>query len=249
MFFFVLTSFCFFVCFVLFCFIRGRVCASRSAITALIDEMDGYLDGFKRKRDGINCILYAVGIRSIILSIHYVQTLLLLLIGSAPREIGLLTLLILNTDRLSLNLINTSAIAGELVEIDACVRKEKEEEDKQIQQEVLSMERATPIRDDTKIGMNIIHVYNVITIVAGQEFAFLTYAYQIQMQFGDLQQFIQSLVSFVCAVVCCAVAVTCFFFFFFLWFFFLFCVLSSFLVFCFILLVVFVLNVAQLLMK
>ena len=203
----VLTSFFF----VLFCFIiRGRVCASRSTITALIvlviDEMDGYLDGFKRKRDGINCILYALGIGSIILSIHYVQTLLLLLlIVSAPIEIGLLLLLISYTDRLSLNLINTSAIAAELVEIDpfasdVCARKEKEE-DKQIQQEVLNMERATPTRSDTKIGMNIIHVCNVITIVAGLEFGILTYVYQLEMQFGDLQRFIQSLVSFVCAVV------------------------------------------------
>ena len=78
--------------------------------------MDVYLDGFVRKRHGIKCILCSVGIGLII---YYVQSSLLLLvlllvIVSITIEIGLAILLILNTDRLLLNLINASLIAAEV---------------------------------------------------------------------------------------------------------------------------------------
>ena len=173
----------------MFCFICDDVCAQRSTISALIllliDEINEYLDGFKCQRDGINCVLCIV----VVLSIYYVKTLLVLLIFSAVIESGLLIFLILNTDGLSLNLIHTMAIATELNEIDlfasdGCARKEEAEEDEQIQQDVLNMERATPICDDTKIGMNIIQIYNVIMIVVGLEFVILTYVYQIEMELG-----------------------------------------------------------------
>ena len=126
----------------MFCFICDDVCAQRSTISALIllliAEINEYLDGLKRQRDEINCVLCIVGTGSTILSIYYVKTLLALLIFSVVIESGLLILLILNTDGLSLNLIHTTAIATELDEIDlfasdGCAR-EKEAEDKQIQQ-------------------------------------------------------------------------------------------------------------------
>ena len=107
-------SFCYSLCidyfcvFILFGFIYGRVCAVRSIITALIfviiDEMHGYLHGFQRKRDEINCILHTIGIVPII---YYVKPLLSL-------EIGLLVLLILK-------LIYTNAIAPALDEFDVFV--------------------------------------------------------------------------------------------------------------------------------
>ena len=56
------------------------------------EKINEYLDEFKRKRDGIHCILYTVGIGSIILSIYCVKTLLLVSIVTVPIEIGLLTL-------------------------------------------------------------------------------------------------------------------------------------------------------------
>ena len=68
-------------CFVSLCFICDDVCAQRSTIGALIvlliDEMDRYLVGFRRKRDGINCILYTVAIGSTIGEINYYDQLLI----------------------------------------------------------------------------------------------------------------------------------------------------------------------------
>ena len=69
----VLTSFYFICC---------HVCAQSSTIATLIvlliDEMDSYLNGFNRKRDGINYILYAVAIGSIIWEIDYYDNQLLI---------------------------------------------------------------------------------------------------------------------------------------------------------------------------
>ena len=100
------------MCFLLFRFVCGDIRAQCSTNTALIllliGEMGEYLDGFILEGDEINCIPYTVGIGSII---YYVKTLLSLLIVSTTTEIGLLILLILNTDGLSFNSINTSATA------------------------------------------------------------------------------------------------------------------------------------------
>ena len=82
MFFFVFRVSTSLFCFVSFCFICDDVCAQRSTISALIvlliDEMDTYLVGFRRKRDGINCILYTVAIGSTIGEINYYDDQLLI---------------------------------------------------------------------------------------------------------------------------------------------------------------------------
>ena len=176
--------------------------------------MDAYLDEFKRTRDGLNCIAYTVGIG---LGIYYVKTLLLLSIGRALIEIDLLGLLILNTDTLSLNLRNTNAIAAELAEFNAFVSDgcRREEANKQIEQVVLNIERATPISDDTKIRMDSTYVYNVIMIVAGPEFGILTYVYQIDMQLGVFAAiFLKFSVFCLCTCVLCNCCHVFFLFFF-----------------------------------